>query len=50
MDKTTYQNPHQYPEGIEYMIVTDKIAVRKRGHAGVLVGRVMLPREVPTGR
>ena len=49
-DRTTYQNPHQYPDGIEYVIVNGKIAVREREHTGELAGRVMLPREVPAGR
>jgi N-acyl-D-amino-acid deacylase len=49
-DRATYQNPHQYPDGVEYVIVNGKIAVGERGHTGVLAGRVMLPREVPAGR
>ena len=49
-DMATYQNPHQYPDGIEYVIVNGKIAVRDRGHTGALAGRVMLPSEVPAGR
>ena len=49
-DRATYQNPHQYPDGIEYVIVNGKIAVRERGHTGALAGRVMLPREVSAGR
>jgi len=49
-DRATYQNPHQYPDGIEYVIVNGKTAVRDRGHTGALAGRVMIPREVPAGR
>ena len=48
-DRATYQNPHQYPDGVEYVIVNGKIAVGEREHTGVLAGRVMLPREVPAG-
>jgi len=49
-DKATYQNPHQYPDGIAYVIVNGKIAVREREHTGTLAGRVIIPREVPAGR
>ena len=49
-DRATYQNPHQYPDGVEYVIVNGKIAVGERGHTGELAGRVMLPREIPAGR
>jgi len=48
-DRATYQNPHQYPDGVEYVIVNGKIAVGERGHTGVLAGGVLLPREVPAG-
>jgi N-acyl-D-amino-acid deacylase len=48
-DRATYQNPHQYPDGVEYVIVNGKIAVGERGHTGALAGGVLLPREVPAG-
>jgi N-acyl-D-amino-acid deacylase len=50
IDRATYQNPHQYPDGVEYVIVNGEIAVGERGHTGVLAGRVLLPHEVPAGR
>jgi N-acyl-D-amino-acid deacylase len=46
-DRATYQNPHQYPDGIDYVIVNGKIAVREREHTGAMAGRVILPHEVP---
>ena len=49
-DRATFQNPHQYPDGIEYVIVNGKIAVRERRHTGALAGRVIIPREVSAGR
>ena len=48
-DRATYQNPHQYPDGIEYVIVNGRIAVEKREHTGALAGRVILPYRVPAG-
>ena len=38
-DRATYQNPHQYPDGIEYVIVNGKIAVEKGEHTGALAGK-----------
>jgi len=40
-DRATYQAPHQYPEGIEYVIVNGKIVVEKGEHTGVLAGKVL---------
>lgn len=48
-DRATYQNPHQYPDGIEYVIVNGEIAVRDRGHTGALAGRALLPRKITAG-
>ncbi len=41
IDKATYQNPHQYPEGIEYVIVNGKIVVENGEHTGVLPGKTL---------
>ena len=41
IDKSTYEEPHQYSEGIEYVIVNGKIAVNKGNHTGVTNGRVL---------
>ena len=32
IDKATFTNPHQYPEGIEYVIVNGKIVIEKGKH------------------
>jgi N-acyl-D-amino-acid deacylase len=41
IDKATYQDPHQYPEGIEYVIVNGEVAVDKGEYTGALAGRVL---------
>ena len=41
IDKATYQNPHQYPEGIEYVLVNGKIVVEKREHKGIPAGKIL---------
>lgn len=41
IDKATFQNPHQYPEGIEYVLVNGQLVIEKGGHTGVLPGRVL---------
>ena len=46
-DRATYQSPHQYPDGIEYVIVNGKIAVGKGEHTGALAGKVIPPGRVP---
>lgn len=41
LDKATFVQPHQYSEGIEFVIVNGKIAVEKGEHTGELAGRVL---------
>jgi N-acyl-D-aspartate/D-glutamate deacylase len=41
IDKATFKEPHQYPEGIEYVIVNGEIVVEKGEHTGVLAGKVL---------
>ncbi len=41
LDKATFQNPHQYPEGIEYVIVNGEIIVEKNRHTGRLSGTII---------
>ncbi|HHT9111283.1 MAG TPA: N-acyl-D-amino-acid deacylase family protein [Candidatus Brocadiaceae bacterium] len=41
IDKSTFQHPHQYSEGIEYVIVNGKIVVNKGVHTGILNGRIL---------
>jgi N-acyl-D-amino-acid deacylase len=40
-EKSTYLNPHHYPEGIEYVIVNGQAVVEKGEHTGSLPGRVL---------
>ena len=41
MDKATFSDPVQYPEGIEYVIVNGNIVVEKGCHTGCRGGRVL---------
>jgi len=41
MDKATYQNPHQFPEGIEHVIVNGTVVVSGGEHNGALPGKVL---------
>jgi N-acyl-D-aspartate/D-glutamate deacylase len=40
-DRATYQTPHQYPEGIEYVIVNGEIVVEEGKLTGVRPGKVL---------
>jgi len=40
-DKATFTDPHQYPEGIEYVIVNGEIVINLGDHTGALPGRVL---------
>jgi N-acyl-D-amino-acid deacylase len=41
IDKATFADPHQYPEGIAYVIVNGEIVLDKGEHTGALPGRVL---------
>jgi len=41
VDKATFTNPHQYPEGIEYVIVNGKIVLEKGEHTKEKPGKVL---------
>jgi len=41
IDKATYQSPHQYPDGIEYVVVNGQVAVDQGTYTGVLAGRTL---------
>jgi N-acyl-D-amino-acid deacylase len=41
IDKATFENPHQYPIGIEYVIVNGKITVEKGEYKGMHNGKVL---------
>jgi N-acyl-D-amino-acid deacylase len=38
IDKATYSDPHQFPEGINYVIVNGKVVVKDGVHTGVKPG------------
>jgi len=40
-DKSDYNNPYQYAEGIEYVFVNGKTVVEKGRHTGELAGKVL---------
>lgn len=41
IDKATFENPHQYPEGIDYVIVNGTLVVEKGQHLGSKPGRIL---------
>ena len=41
IDRATYENPHQYPVGIEYVVVNGTVTLEKGQHTGALAGRVI---------
>lgn len=42
IDKATFENPHQYGEGIEYVIVNGKVVLEQGRHTGERPGVVIL--------
>ena len=40
-DRATYTDPHQYPEGIPYVVVNGVVVVDQREHTGALPGQVL---------
>ena len=41
IDRATYQDPHQFPEGIEYVVVNGQITVDEGRYSGALAGRTL---------
>jgi N-acyl-D-amino-acid deacylase len=41
MDKATFSNPHQYSEGIEYVMVNGKVVIEKGEHTKEMPGKVL---------
>jgi N-acyl-D-aspartate/D-glutamate deacylase len=41
IDRATFENPHQYPVGIPYVIVNGIVTVEGGRHTGALAGRVL---------
>ncbi len=42
IDKATYTNPHQFPVGIDYVLVNGEIVVRKGKHTGMRSGKAII--------
>ncbi len=40
-DKATFMNPHQYPKGVEYVIVNGDLVIEQTEHTGNLAGTVL---------
>ena len=41
IDRATFENPHQFPVGIEDAIVNGEVTIDKGQHTGALAGRVI---------
>jgi N-acyl-D-aspartate/D-glutamate deacylase len=41
IDRATFENPHQYPVGIDYVIVNGILTIDRGQHTGALAGRVI---------
>jgi N-acyl-D-aspartate/D-glutamate deacylase len=41
IDRATFERPHQYPVGIEYVVVNGEVTLEKERHTGALAGRVI---------
>ena len=42
-DRATYQEPHQYPAGIEHVLVNGTFVIKDGQHTGSLPGQVLTP-------
>jgi N-acyl-D-amino-acid deacylase len=45
IDLSTWEDPHHYPAGIEYVIVNGRVVIRRGEHTGILPGRVLRRRD-----
>lgn len=41
IDKSTFDNPHQYPDGIKYVIVNGEVVIEDEIHTGKLPGEII---------
>jgi len=41
IDKATYEDPHQYPVGVEYVLVNGQIVIERGDHTGLLPGKIL---------
>lgn len=44
LDTATFENPHQYPHGIEFVLVNGKVSVEKGNFLGIRNGKVLRSR------
>jgi N-acyl-D-amino-acid deacylase len=48
IDKATYEDPHQYPEGIDYVLVNGTVVIDQGQHTGARSGKPLLgPARIP---
>lgn len=47
IDRATYDDPHQYPEGIEYVFVNGQKVIEHGEHTRVLAGKVLRKKREP---
>jgi len=40
-DRATWKDPHQYPAGIDLVVVNGSVVIRDRDHTGTLAGRIL---------
>lgn len=45
-DKATWKDPHQYPDGIDFVIVGGRVVISEGAHTGVLPGRILKHRSL----
>jgi N-acyl-D-amino-acid deacylase len=43
IDKATFDDPHQYPEGIDSVIVNGQVVIHRGEHLGVKSGKILRP-------
>ena len=41
IDKATYTHPHQYPDGIHYVIINGEIVIKNKQHTTVKPGKIL---------
>jgi N-acyl-D-aspartate/D-glutamate deacylase len=39
--KATFEDPKQYPEGIEYVLVNGRVVINRGSHTGALPGKAL---------
>lgn len=49
-DKATFENPHQYPDGIEYVIVNGTLVIDQGTHLGTKPGQILRGMGAKTGK